>query len=78
LKTSGFSKLLPVQLEVLSELEKNPNSNLVVKSATGSGKTLAYLIPTISNILSKPYQPGTEVVIVVPTRDLGIVFINFY
>lgn len=71
-KASGFTKLYPVQTKVIQELEENPHINIVVKSATGSGKTLAYLIPAISNVLSKPYEPGTEILIVVPTRDLAV------
>ena len=65
---AGFTKLYPVQKRLLEELSLDPKANLIVKSATGSGKTLAFLIPTIQKIISKPYKPGTEVLIVLPTR----------
>ena len=59
LRQAGFDLLYPVQIEVQSKLETNPNANIVVKSATGSGKTLAYLIPVLEEILCKPYSEGT-------------------
>ena len=45
LDRTGFNELYPVQIALNEELEKNPTSNVIVKSTTGSGKTLAFLLP---------------------------------
>ena len=72
LDRTGFSELYPVQIALNGELEKNPTSNVIVKSTTGSGKTLAFIIPILERLMSKPFMPGTEILIVVPTRDLAV------
>ena len=72
LEKTGFPELYPVQKALDKELGKNPNSNVIVKSTTGSGKTLAFLIPVLERLLNKPYMAGTEVLIILPTRDLAV------
>lgn len=72
LDRTGYNELYPVQIALNGELEKNPTSNVIVKSTTGSGKTLAFIIPILERLISKPYMPGTEILIVVPTRDLAV------
>jgi len=43
-------------------------------AATGTGKTAAYLLPTLERLLcaGKPPTPVTRVMVVVPTRELGV------
>lgn len=59
--------LNPMQLATIKAIQQT--NDVVLISPTGSGKTLAFLIPLIE--LLKP-QPGIQVIIIVPTRELAI------
>lgn len=59
--------LNPMQLATIKAVQQTNDVMLI--SPTGSGKTLAFLIPLIE--LLKP-QPGIQVIIIVPTRELAI------
>ncbi|KAI8911495.1 DEAD-domain-containing protein [Gorgonomyces haynaldii] len=39
---------------------------------TGSGKTLAFMVPVLERLLFKPRQPAVRVLVLVPTRELGV------
>ncbi|MEH6582391.1 MAG: DEAD/DEAH box helicase [Halioglobus sp.] len=56
--------VVPVALE---------GGDMRVSAETGSGKTLAYLIPVVQTLLANAdqRQPGTQAVIIVPTRELA-------
>ncbi|XP_065211902.1 probable ATP-dependent RNA helicase DDX27 [Planococcus citri] len=43
-------------------------------AATGTGKTAAYMLPILERLLYKPkgYSPVTRVLVLVPTRELGV------
>ena len=70
-KEAGFTKLLPVQKLVVENVDHG-KSNILVRSPTGSGKTLAFLLPVVDHILQNPSTNSSQVLIIAPSRDLGI------
>lgn len=46
--------------------------DIVASAVTGSGKTLAFLIPIIERLLYKPKTASIRVLILCPTRELGV------
>ena len=67
----GFDQPTPVQEQVIADALAG--TDLKVSAETGSGKTLAYLLPLAQRILANKVgqQPGTLVLILVPTRELA-------
>ncbi|XP_040574986.1 probable ATP-dependent RNA helicase DDX27 [Lepeophtheirus salmonis] len=41
-------------------------------AATGTGKTAAYMLPILERLLFRPNQSITRVIVLVPTRELGV------
>lgn len=48
----------------------NQNNKIILLSNTGSGKTIAFLLPLLKAL--KPDLPGTQALIVVPSRELAL------
>jgi len=67
----GFDQPTPVQEQVVADALAG--TDLKISAETGSGKTLAYLLPLAQRILANKVgqQPGTLVLILVPTRELA-------
>ena len=63
----GYATPTPIQDKAISHILKG--SDLVGIANTGTGKTAAFLIPLINKVL---HDPKTQVLIVVPTRELAI------
>merc|ERR1712176_1398931 len=57
------------ELGIQGILQRHQDTAIV--SETGSGKTLAYLLPVLAE-LDPAEIPATQVVIVVPSRELGV------
>ncbi len=65
--SKGYATPTPIQDKAISHILKG--SDLVGIANTGTGKTAAFLIPLINKVL---HDPKTQVLIVVPTRELAI------
>ncbi len=72
-----FQKYLDnLKIPALNEMQKasieaaKKNNDLILLSPTGSGKTLGFLLPAIE--LIDPAKEGVQVIIVVPSRELGL------
>jgi ATP-dependent RNA helicase DeaD len=63
----GFEETSPIQAAAIPLLMAG--HDVVGQSETGSGKTAAFCIPAIERI--DPAQPRTQVLILVPTRELA-------
>ncbi|KAK6540193.1 ATP-dependent RNA helicase dbp6 [Orbilia ellipsospora] len=64
------SALLPLLLPKPHQSPSVPKSDLLVSAATGSGKTLSYLLPILSDIITRTV-PRTYALIIVPTHELA-------
>ncbi|KAF3925419.1 hypothetical protein AA313_de0206553 [Arthrobotrys entomopaga] len=64
------SALLPLLLSKSHQSPSIPKSDLLVSAATGSGKTLSYLLPILSDIITRTV-PRTYALIIVPTHELA-------
>lgn len=63
----NFQDLTPIQEEVIPKALEG--QSIVGKSPTGTGKTHCFLIPIANEV--KPNLKEVQVVIIVPTRELG-------
>ena len=68
LKKQGITDPIGIQDELFSGILAN--SDIIACSQTGSGKTLGYLLPIFQR--QKDIQKGLQVVILVPTHELGL------
>lgn len=64
----GFTHPTPVQAAAIPEVLKG--KDLLVQAKTGSGKTLAFGLPVLATL--DPTSPDTQVLVIVPTRELAI------
>lgn len=68
---------VPTEVQRRASMVISDHCDCVIESETGSGKTLAFLLPALSLL---PYPPdvypedlpGPALVVVVPTRELGV------
>ncbi|HEY9856613.1 MAG TPA: DEAD/DEAH box helicase, partial [Stenomitos sp.] len=67
-RSMGFTSPTPVQAAAIPEVLKG--KDLLVQAKTGSGKTLAFGLPILARL--DPASPDTQVLIIVPTRELAI------
>jgi ATP-dependent RNA helicase DeaD len=67
LELQGFKETMDVQEQIIPLALKG--KNIVFTSKTGSGKTLAYTIGYLSKLNKKL---GVQMIVLVPTRELGI------
>lgn len=85
LRETGILQLTRVQQETYGVIRQG--KSLVARSKTGSGKTLAFLLPILDDLLEKrstrpqaecsqlpllPRSDEAQVLILVPTRELGL------
>ncbi|WP_346010372.1 DEAD/DEAH box helicase [Paenibacillus sp. SYP-B3998] len=68
LNEMGIGEPTPIQEEAIPTLLQGKDA--IIQSQTGTGKTLAYLLPALQKI--DPLQKQLQVVVVVPTRELGM------
>ena len=64
----NISKQNEMQIEVENAIQKH--DEVIITSPTGTGKTVAFLIPMLN--LIDDHKSGVQVLIIVPTRELGI------
>lgn len=65
----GYSQPTPIQEAALPTILSG--ADLIAAAQTGTGKTLAYLLPIVSNLLTKAeYEEAPTVLVLVPTREL--------
>lgn len=65
----GFDDTTPIQEQAIPEILKG--NDLIACAQTGTGKTAAYVLPVINYLLENNLS-GTNVLIIVPTRELAI------
>ncbi|MFW5944796.1 MAG: DEAD/DEAH box helicase [Bacteroidota bacterium] len=65
----GYDDTTPIQEQAIPEILKG--NDLIACAQTGTGKTAAYVLPVINYLLENDLS-GTNVLIVVPTRELAI------
>ena len=65
----GFDDTTPIQEQAIPEILKG--NDLIACAQTGTGKTAAYVLPVINHLLENNLN-GTNVLIIVPTRELAI------
>ena len=65
----GFDDTTPIQEQAIPEILKG--NDLIACAQTGTGKTAAYVLPVINYLLESDLS-GTNVLIIVPTRELAI------
>jgi superfamily II DNA/RNA helicase len=65
----GFEKATPVQEQAIPEILNG--KDLICCAQTGTGKTAAFILP-ILNKLANEHNPGTDALVIVPTRELAI------
>ena len=65
----GFDDTTPIQEQAIPEILKG--NDLIACAQTGTGKTAAYVLPVINYLLENDLS-GTNVLIIVPTRELAI------
>lgn len=68
LRQMGYTRPTPVQAAAIPEVLKG--KDLMVQAKTGSGKTLAFGLPVLARL--DPASPDTQVLVIVPTRELAI------
>ena len=69
----GFFSPTPVQVKAIPAILRG--NDCCVRAVTGSGKTAAFLLPVLHTLLvapSKASRKKTRVVVIVPSRELGI------
>ncbi len=65
----GFETATPIQEQAIPEILNG--RDLIACAQTGTGKTGAFVIPVVNMLIDKT-NPGTSVLIIVPTRELAI------
>lgn len=79
IRKSGYTSPTPIQQHAIPTILKS--RDLMACAQTGSGKTASFLVPIIQKLLAdeKPMEMGQpHVVVVTPTRELGIqVFFSY-
>jgi len=65
----GFEKATPVQELAIPEILDG--NDLICCAQTGTGKTAAFILP-ILNKLATGHNPGTDTLVIVPTRELAV------
>lgn len=65
----GFEKATPVQELAIPEILDG--NDLICCAQTGTGKTAAFILP-ILNKLAIDNNPGTDTLVIVPTRELAV------
>jgi len=65
----GFDKATPVQELAIPEILDG--NDLICCAQTGTGKTAAFILP-ILNKLAFDHNPGTDTLVIVPTRELAV------
>lgn len=68
----GITEPTPIQSEAIPVISQGKDA--IIQSQTGTGKTLAYLLPALQAI--DPQQKQLQVLIMVPTRELGMQIIQ--
>src|SRR5438105_4953747 len=72
IKDMGFENMTEIQRRGIPP--SLAGKDVLGAAKTGSGKTLAFLIPAVKMLSSLRFKPrnGTGVIIVTPTRELGL------
>lgn len=70
LEAMGFTTPTPVQVKTIPIILEN--SDLIACAQTGTGKTAAFLLPVLQKIVEKNSFEGTQLLVIVPTRELAI------
>jgi ATP-dependent RNA helicase RhlE len=65
----GFEKATPVQEQAIPLILRG--KDLICCAQTGTGKTAAFILP-ILNKLATEDNPGTDTLVIVPTRELAV------
>ena len=65
----GFEKATPVQDLAIPEILDG--NDLICCAQTGTGKTAAFILP-ILNKLANNHNPGSDTLVIVPTRELAV------
>jgi ATP-dependent RNA helicase RhlE len=65
----GFEKATPVQEQAIPVILEG--KDLICCAQTGTGKTAAFILP-ILNKLAHADNPGTDTLVIVPTRELAV------
>ena len=65
----GFEKATPIQDQAIPEIMKG--RDLIGCAQTGTGKTAAFILPILDKILLEE-NPGTDTLVIVPTRELAV------
>lgn len=65
----GFEKPSPIQEQAIPEIIKK--RDLIACAQTGTGKTAAFMLPIIQ-MISENHKPGTQALVIVPTRELAV------
>ncbi len=68
LKNLDIASLNEMQIKFAEQYKEK--GDIILISPTGSGKTIAFLLPMLQNL--KPDQEGVQVLIISPTRELGL------
>src|ERR1700689_4196056 len=75
LSSAGFSIPTPVQAAAIPTALAG--KDVLATAQTGTGKTLAFLIPIIERLLQDK-TPGIAALVLVPTRELAMLFVEQY
>ena len=65
----GFDKATPVQELAIPDILDG--KDLICCAQTGTGKTAAFILPVL-NKLAQEHNPGTDTLVIVPTRELAV------
>ncbi len=65
----GFESATPIQQKAIPIILKN--KDIIACAQTGTGKTGAFVLPILNKLIDKR-TPGTDTLIIVPTRELAI------
>lgn len=65
-----FEKATPIQEQAIPIIQKN--KDLIACAQTGTGKTAAYLIPVLDKMVRNGIKGETNVLVLVPTRELAV------
>ncbi len=70
LEAMRFEKATPIQEQAIPIIQKN--NDLIACAQTGTGKTAAYLIPVLDKMVRNGIKGETNVLVLVPTRELAV------
>lgn len=65
----GFEKATPIQEQAIPEILEG--HDILASAQTGTGKTAAFMLPILDKLI-REHNESTEVLIIVPTRELAL------